>query len=275
MKRLIAVAIAAAVVGALITYVIVRPAAKDADEDAKPAEQRITVENGEPTINIDAPTQQKIGLTTVPVSASTQSQQLQLFGSVVDVQELTSAASQIANARAQYDQAMAKGTFDRTELGRLKTLNADNKNVSDRAVQEAASNVAADDAAIKSAAAALDAAISAAREKFGPLIGNEIASQSGLYQQIVAMRQSLVQIAIPPGTPAPHTIQIAAPDGSTIRADTLGIAPRVDPKLQGASYFYIAPGGKLSSGMNVTAHFAGAQTASGVVVPNDAVVSFE
>jgi hypothetical protein len=276
MKRLIAVGIAAALVGALITYVIVRPPAKEADADAaKPDEQKITIQNGEPTITVDEATQQKIGLTAAPVSASKQSEQMQLFGTVLDVQELTSAASQIANARAQYDQAMAKGTYDRAELGRLRTLNADNKNVSDRAVQEAAANAAADDAAIKSSAAALEAAVNAARQKFGPLIGNEIASQSGLYQQIVAMQRALVQIAIPPGTPAPHTIQIVAPDGSTIAASTLGIAPRVDPKLQGASYFYLAHGGRLASGMNVTAHFAGAQSMSGVVVPNDAVVSFE
>jgi hypothetical protein len=271
MKRLIAVGIAAALVGALITYVIVRPPAKEAGADeAKPDEQKISIQNGEPTINLDEATQQKIGLTAAPVSASTQSAQMQLFGTVVDVQELTSAASQIANARAQYDQATAKGTYDRTELGRLRTLNADNKNVSDRAVQEAASNVAADDAAIKSAAAAVDAAVNAARQRFGPLMDNE-----SLYQQIVAMRRALVQIAIPSRTPAPRAIQIAAPDGTRIGADLIGIAPRVDPKLQGASYFYIAPGGKLSSGMNVTAHFAGAQSMSGAMVPNDAVVSFQ
>ena len=275
MKRLIVVALAAALVGALITYAIVRPPAKDADEAAKPAEQRVAIENGEPTINLDAATQQKISLATTPVGASQQSEQMQLFGTVVDVQEIASLANQIAGARAQYDQAIAKGAFDRAELSRLRTLNADNKNVSDRAVQEAAATVAADDAAVKSAAATLDAAVNSARQRFGFIVGNSLISQAGLAQNLLSMRQTLVQIAMPVGTAAPRAVNVVANDGSTVAAQFLGIAPRVDPRLQGASYFYLAPGGKLSAGMNVTARFAGTQAMSGAIVPSDAVVSFQ
>jgi hypothetical protein len=275
MKRLIVVGIAAALVGALITYAIVRPPAKEADDAAKPAEQRITVENGEPTINLDAETQQKIGLATTPVSASQQSEQMQLFGTVVDVQELATVASQIANARTQYDQAMLKGAFDRKQLSRLRVLNADNKNVSDRAVQEAEAALASDDAAVKSSAIALEAAVNSARQRFGTVVGNALTSHNALSDNLLSMRQTVVQMTIPVGMAAPHTVKIAAPDGTMVTADSIGIAPRVDPRLQGASYFYLAPGGKLSAGMNVTARFAGTQTRSGAIVPSDAVVSFQ
>jgi len=273
--RLVIVGIAAALVGALIMYAIVKPAPKGEAADEKPAANRVTIENGEPTVTLDAETQEKIGLTTSKSSASQQSEELQLFGTVVDVQELAAAANQIAAARAQYDQAMARGTYDRAELSRLKTLNADNKNVSDRAVQESAATVAADDAAVRSAASALDASINAARQRFGPVVGEALHSSNGLGSNLLSLRQTLVQIAMPVGTPPPKAIQVIASDGSKVSAGFIGIAPRVDPRLQGASYFYLAPGGRLAAGMNITAHFAGSQSVSGAVVPNDAVVSFQ
>ena len=273
--RLVIVGIAAALVGALIMYAIVKPAPKEDAADEKPAANRVAIENGEPTITIDAETQEKIGLTTSKAGASKQSEELQLFGTVVDVQELAAAANQIAAARSQYDQAMAKGTYDRAELTRLKALNADNKNVSDRAVQESAAAVASDDAAVKSAASALDASINAARQRFGSVIGTGLQQQAGIAEHLLSMERTLVQVAMPVGTSAPHTLKIAAPDGSTVSADFIGIAPRVDPRLQGASYFYLAPGGKLAAGMNVTARFAGSQSVAGTVAPSDAVVSFQ
>jgi hypothetical protein len=274
--RLAVIAIAAALVGALITYAIVRPSAKEADAaPAAETPQRITIENGEPTLNIDGATQKKIGLATATVTATQQNEELQLFGTVVDVQELAALANQLATARAQAEQARAKTAFDRAELSRLRTLNADNKNVSDRAVQEAAATLAADDAAAASANASMQAAMSTALQRFGPMIANALQSHSPLYQNLVAMRQMLVQIALPLGTRPPQTLNVIAADGTSIPAKLLAPAPRVDPRLQGASYFYIAPGGKLAAGMNVNARFAGLRATRGVIVPNDSVVSFE
>lgn len=267
--RLAAIVIAAALAGALITYMIVHPAEKSAEGDAAPA-QRVTIENGEPTITLDQATQQKISLVTTPVSSSQQTEELQLFGNVVDVQELAALENQLAAARAQGEQARAKASFDRAELARLRVLNADNKNVSDRAVQESAASVAADDAAAASAAVSTQAALSTAMQRFGPVVANALAARSALYQNLISLRQVLVQIVLPQGTTAPRTLRIENASQATL----LSVAPRVDPKLQGTSYFYVAPGGKLSAGMNVTAHFAGKHAVEGVVVPSDAVVSF-
>ncbi|HEY8181317.1 MAG TPA: hypothetical protein VII32_03700 [Thermoanaerobaculia bacterium] len=271
--RVIAMVVAAAVIGALITFVIMRPHSEGGPDAAPP--QRVTIENGEPTIVLDAETQQKIGLATTPVTAGQQAEELQLFGNVVDVQELAALENQVAAAKGQAEQARAKGTFDRAELARLRTLNADNKNVSDRAVQEAASTVAGDDAAMAAAAAALQAATSTATQRFGPLVANALMAQSQLYRDLISLRQLLVQIALPPATAPPQTLHLTASDGGSVPARLLSVAPRVDPRLQGTSYFYVAPGGRLAAGMNVVAHFAGSQKSSGVTVPSDAVVTFE
>src|SRR5262249_54515435 len=111
--------------------------------------------------------------------------------------------------------------------------------------------------------------------RFGPVAGEALQSNSALGQNLLSLRQTLVQIAMPVGTPPPKTINVTAGDGSSVASSFIGIAPRVDPRLQGAGYFYLAPGGKLAAGMNVNARFAGTRAVKGAVVPDDAVVSFQ
>ena len=57
-------------------YAIVKPAAKEDAADEKPAAKRVTIENGEPTITLDAETQEKIALTTSKTTVSQQSEEL-------------------------------------------------------------------------------------------------------------------------------------------------------------------------------------------------------
>jgi len=101
----------------------------------------------------------------------------------------------------------------------------------------------------------------------------------------------LVELAMPSGIAAPQVVRInvgpppsaasgtaAAAGGSgamSIEATLLSTAPRVDPKLQGRTFFYLASGARLSAGMNVAALIPTSRGISRVVVPPDAVVSWE
>lgn len=262
------IAVLAAVAGALITLAIVHKTEKEAADEPK-AEPRVTVENGEPTVAVDEKTQKTIGLATTSVSGAHQSEQIQVFGNVIDVQELAAAQSQIATAKAQRDQASARLAFDRAELTRLRILNADNRAVSDKAVQEAAATLASDESAAASADAAIRAAETSSAQRFGPVVAGDRALQADLF----ALRSVLVQISVRGS--APKTVSISTPDGGSVNARLLSAAPRVDPRLQGASYFYVAPGGKLSSGMNVVAFYSGPHSAQGVDLPSEAIVSWQ
>lgn len=268
MRKIIVIALISAVAGALIALAVVHKAEPADEAAAAPAEakQRVSVENGEPTVTLDAATQQKIGLVTTRLNATTTTQEVDAFGDVLDVKELADIASQAAAARAQQQQAAAKAAFDERELERLRALNADNKNVSDRAVQEAAANVAGDRAQAQSAAVSLQAAHAAAVQRFG----SAVADNAALMDNLIAMREVLIELAVPPGVAPPRTVSI-----SGVNATLVSVAPRVDPKLQGRPFFYLAPAGALSAGMNVTARIATAGGVSRVVVPPDAVVSWE
>ena len=273
--RLAAVVVAAALAGALVAVLVFRSRAAPQADEAKAEPKSVTIEAGEPTVEVDEKTQATIGLKTAAVASSQQSQQVQLFGTVVDVQELAAMQNQLANARAQLQQSSAKASADRAELARLRALNADNRAASDRAVQDAVATLAGDEANAASANASLDAARATATQRFGAAIASAMTSQSALYRDLLTFRTVLVQMTLPPGTPAPSSVVLTTNDGASINARLLSSAPRVDPRLQGASYFYLAPGGRLAPGMNVVAHYNGISSVTGVAIPADAIVSWQ
>ena len=274
--RLIAIIIAAAVAGAAVTFAIVHKNDESKEEAPAKTERHATVENGEPTIEIDEATQKMIGLQTAPAVSAQQTEDVQTLGTVVDVQELAALQNQVASARAQLQQVDAKSAFDRAELERLRALNADNRAVSDRAVQEAAAAVAVDQANAAGANAALQAAEASAVQRFGRAIGSAMLSGSQLYRDLVTFRSVLVQLSLPGGIAPPDRVILTSNSGSSVGAHLLSPAPRVDPRLQGSSVFYVAPGGTLSPGMNVSARIGTSQhTANGVAVPGDALVSWQ
>jgi hypothetical protein len=260
--RIVVLLLAGALIGGLITVALTRQ--KKAEEPAAlEAPPRVSVVEGEPTVTLDEKTQREMGIATARVGASAQKEELELFGTVLDVQELASMENQSAAARAQLEQANAKGAFDRAELQRLRTLNADNRNVSDRAVQEATANVAADEGAAAAATAAMRAANATVVQRFGPAV-------VPLIPDLVAMRKVLVQITMPAGAQPPQLLRVAG-----VEARLLSVAPRVDPKLQGTPYLYLAPAGTLAAGMNITARYPGSHSATVAAVPPEAIVSWE
>jgi hypothetical protein len=261
MKRIILIAIASAAIGALITFTILHKPEPD-EEQPKSEQQRIAIENGEPTITLDAETQKKIGIVTTILTTLTMNHEVEAFGSVVDVKDLTDLVNQSAAASAQLQQARAKTSFDERELQRLRTLNADNKNVSDRAVQDAAATVAADNAQATAATTAINAAHASIVQRFGAAV----ADRPSLIEDLIAMRKVLVEVAMPPNVAPPPSL-----NGFTY----LSPAPRVDPKLQGRTFFYVASGAKLSAGMNVSLRIPIGVAVGAVFVPPDAVVSWQ
>jgi hypothetical protein len=297
MKKIIVIAIASAIVGALLAVVYLKKgnAAEGGGATPPPEQPRVVIENGEPTMTLDEATQKKVGVVTTRLTAANTTEELEAFGNVVDVKELADFANQYAASRAQQQQALAKASFDERQLQRLRTLNADNKNVSDRAVQEVAATVAADNGQAAAANAAMQGTTAAVVQRFGPTIANALANRTALYENLVGMREVLVELAMPSGVAAPQAVRInvglppsaasgaagasAAGGGgatsSVVAATLLSTAPRVDPKLQGRTFFYITSGARLSAGMNVAALIPTSRGVSRVVVPPDAVVSWE
>jgi hypothetical protein len=209
-----------------------------------------------------------------------------------------SLTDRLATAQADAESARANIASATAELNRVRALNADDKNASDRAVEEAESRLAAEQAHLKGATgsiAALNAALadgSARGSAAFPMIVakggivTEVTAHPGesvdIGQQVLRVARYdsiLARVTVPAGlsvTGEPRaTLVVIGHEKTPYRGERVGIAPQVDPRLQGQTFVFRIrdPHAGLRAGQSVTAYLdnPGSRRA-GVIVPRGAIV---
>lgn len=224
------------------------------------------------SVTLPPQTARQNGITTIALQlASQQSTVIIGNAAVVDVTDLVNAASQYAAALAQRDQAAAHLQASRATFERLRALNADNHNVSDRAVQEAAAAAASDEASVRSADVSALAAEAAARQRWGAVLARGIISGASWARQLASREAVLVEAAFTSEAVPPQQIEITGAMGRPVVARHLAVSPRVDARLQKPVHDYLAPASELPVGLITSIH-APIASRGAVLVPKDAVV---
>ncbi len=209
--------------------------------------------------------------------------------------------SRLASAKADVLAATASEDAARAAYGRLKDLNAEDKNVSDKAVQEALAQLEGQRARLEAARATVKLVQDAIASQSGPTgpiplrldrggVVVELLARPG---EAVEAGASILRVArfddllATVTIPASEQVMLAEAaarviavghEDLPIEAAVISIAPAVDPRLQGQSYLLRVPNGRLSlrPGLAVTAHLAStAPPRAGVVVPRSAIVRYE
>ncbi len=270
--RAVLLALGSAIAGALIALAIVRGGAKEADEQnaaesARP--ERVAVVNGETVVSIDAATAEKSHIGVAPLAAAQHANGSHAFATAIDVRDLVKVRNQYAVATAQGEQARSRLAAAEAEYARLKALHDDNRNISDRVLQEAGANRSAERANADAAAATMTAAEGTVRQRWGDAVAGAFASNARWVDDLIANRSVLVQVVSP--VKPPQRIAIETPQGS-IAAELLSASPRTDPRVQGRSWLYLAPSGAIVPGMNLSARITTANVEKGALVPRDAIV---
>ncbi len=202
----------------------------------------------------------------------------------------------LASAQADVEASQASMTAAQAALTRMRTLNADDKNVSDRAVQDAEARVASEQAKLNGAQRSvrlLTGALTSSRSASAPL---ELA-RGGMVVEVLAhpgesvesgqpiLRVSrfdklLARVDVPAGeTVAPNltsaSIVPLGNDAAPLTGERVGFAASVDPKTQGQPFVFRVsdPTGALRPGLSVTAYLeTPGPVRLGTVVPRSAVV---
>lgn len=282
--RALGAALGAALLVALIIWGFVRGRGEAAIERAREAPvaapSRVHERNGTTVVVLDSPTQARSGIVVAPAAAG-RGGAVSGYGSVVPLDTLAALHDAYVAAASQAAQARARLDASRRENERLGTLYRDDQNVSARVLETARATSLADQAAAETASDALRTIAARARQDWGPVVGGWITRGSAEFDRLLARRELLVQVTVPPDVAvdtAPATAVLASGPGQRVVARFVSAAARTDPRIQGMSFFYLAPASAgLLPGTNVAASLGTASPGAGTsrgraAVPDSAVV---
>jgi hypothetical protein len=167
--------------------------------------------------------------------------------------------------------AQAAQVASSNELARLRTLEGQG-NASARALQAGEATAIRDQVAVQ-----------AARDRLALSWGQAVAGRKdppAFIQSLASLETVLARIDLPMGQELklPSSARIVGSSGQTSEADFLGLAPVVDPQMQGRGFlFWVrSNAGRLSPGEALIGYLkVPGEPLDGVVIPRDAVVRTE
>lgn len=216
------------------------------------------------------------GIVAARLKSISHQQEVHALGVVLSIQELNDLHNNYAAVKAQTEVAQTTASASRKEYERLKTLNADNRNVSDKAFQAAETVWRSDESREKAAVEALHTIEQNAKQQWGIPLAKAIVSNAPLFRRVSEQQDVLVQVTLSGSYLASprHAIRLQSPMGGFVEAVLISPSPRTDPRFQGESFFYSASAQKtgLVPGMSLSAYLPVGPEEQGDLVPETAVV---
>lgn len=267
-------------VGALLIWAFIEGRKELATEQERErpvkSASRVSIQDGESIVTLDPATQIRSGIIVTPLEPVSHHGELRAYGMVLQPQDLIDLRNSYTVAEAQLEKAQAGLEVSRKTYERLKALRENNRNISDKALQAAEATWRSDEAEARAVEQALRALEDAARQRWGEVITRWLFDGSSAFDRLMQQQDVLIQITLPSGAQiasAPQSARVQAVTGTLTSATLLSPSPRTDPRIQGMSFFYLAPAQTgLLPGMNVIAYLPVGPKVSGVIVPDSAVV---
>jgi hypothetical protein len=276
-KLLVAAAVLAC--GALLGWKLLagreEAAIEEQHEGAIKVPVRVSDKNGDPVITLDGKTQQRSGIETGVLPSTPHPEELRAYGMVLDVARLTELSNNYANAKAQVQTAQAKLAMSKPAYDRAQKLFNETHVVSQAQVQAAEAAFGTDQASLVAAEAQVRTLTATAYQEWGAILGKSLVEESPMIKALIERESFLLQITLPPGVvlsapPATASIEIGK-----ARQEITFVSPatRIDPRIQGVSFFYTTPAASgVLPGMNVLAFLPSGKSIEGVAVPAAAVI---
>lgn len=249
----------------------------DADRpaQAKKGPAQVSVENGQTVLTLDTPTQNRLGLEVTTLTATLTRAQVTLPAVVLSVQDLATFRNGYVATQAQLQKSRVEADVARKEYTRLKTLFEQSQNTSEKSLQSAEGALRANEADVRAGEQQLNLQESVVRQEWGSAVAKWAVENSPELQRIFDQREALVQMTMPSDATfgAPKTLSLEIPGATRTEASRVSTFPRVDPRIQGRSFLYIATAHLgLTPGVNLLAHLSVGSPMKGLIVPTSAVV---
>jgi hypothetical protein len=252
---------------------------REAGQAAAPARARTGDKDGGPDVLVSPAVQKATGIETQRPKGHDLRPSLPMQGVVADLRPLIELRSRMLAAVRDADALRAAAVRSRAEYLRVRTLYEDDRNASQRALQAAEAERVAADSRLSTAEAGIAALREQLRQEWGPELGRWAeAVRSPRLERLLDGTDALLLMNLRLGAGAPKQmgqLEILPPAnaGDTRRATLVSPAPRIDPGVPGATYFYRVAAKGLRIGERVTGRLPlGEKEIEGVIIPPSAVV---
>ena len=231
-------------------------------------------QQGHAALELSPAVQQASGIVTAQLRAAHSGASLDVSGMVVSLQPLIEARAQYFSSTGEASALRASISALRTDHARLRTLFEDDRNVSERAVLAAESQLQTELARLR----AIEQRSAGQREAMRLAWGGTLAEwavnpQSKAFDGLISGKELLLQFSLPHGVSDTAQLSIFLPSARHISTRRVSAAPGSDSLLPGATFFYLAPAQDLRVGMRVVARMKkGNGSREGFLVPSAAVV---
>ncbi len=240
----------------------------------------VSNKQGISVVTLSSEIQKNSGISTAKISAATFKSEQKSTGSVVAMDSLIEAKSKYLSLLSVASIARAANAQNLKQYQRLKALNEDDKNVSDRALQEALASANADQASVNAAELQLKNLQTTTKLQWGEALAQLVFSEKlpPHLQHLLNRKNVLVQVSLPASVSTPNagsSINIAPLNeaASTIQAIYISPASQADASNYGKTFYYSAPAEQLRIGMRVSVDAPASGGANhGALVPSNAVV---
>lgn len=276
--RMAAVIAAAAVLVGI--FARVRKAAPDQDDEeeseAIKMPSRVSVQNGESVLTLDPETQARAGVSVASLQTASTGRQISAPATVLSTQDLVGLRNNCVAASAELEKARANADVARKEYERLKSLYQNGQNTSQKNLESAEATLRSNEADVRAAEQALALSGDAVRQSWGTAVAQWVTEDTPELKRVLDQTDLLVQVTLPADevrTP-PHTLILEFSGAMRTQATLVSAFPRVDSRIQGLSFLYVAPNHPgLGPGSTLTARLAAGPSARiGVLVPEQGVV---
>jgi len=251
--------------------------AEDRSEEEVVAESAAAAKAGFAAVRVPRESQAASGLGVRGLQPVRLQASAEVSGVVVDLQPLFDLRARYLTAAGQARALRAAATNSADEYRRVKGLFEDDRNVSERVVVAAEAQSRSDQARLAAADQTAAAILDALRAEWGAtLAGWAVGPDQGPLKGLAEQREVLVQFTFPDEL-RDHAGRLPAVSvagrGNPRPARFVSPAPRTDPTLRGATYFYSANADGLRVGMRVVGRVGlDGGPRDGVIVPSSAVV---
>jgi multidrug efflux system membrane fusion protein len=148
-------------------------------------------------VTVSHESQTRAGIVVAPLQEISYQPQTRAYGTVIEMQELAAARMAFAQAQAKLVEAQAQLTASHESYLRLKSLYQEDRNVSQKSLQQAEATWHSDEAAVKTAQVTFASRQALVEQTWGSALGQWLKEDSTSFAQLMQQKDLLLQITAP------------------------------------------------------------------------------